>query len=504
MRLKTIRWQLLLSYAGIALLAALLLGAIMLTVLQRYYANQEREYLTGNAVTIAEIILRGQSDDLPIESLEQYLTSFAFFSNTQIRLLDSNKDLLVDTGPPANQKVVSFLTTQNNESGTSFVIFEDPFSEDVSDGFIDYNLPGNGTVIVQSGTELFPGWVMDAPQDVAHVKVVNDDDLPRSRQVVELPFYDQDAVFLGTIEMSNGPAYGREIIRSVAVGWAIAGGAAVLLAASAGILISRRFSTPLESLAQTALQMAAGDLTVRSKIERRDEFGVLADTFNQMVTSIETKVATLRLFVADAAHGLHTPLTALRLNLELVEDPQIPRAIEKVNQMEQLTSSLLNLSKLEALNVETQFEEFDLIALVNSLSEPYASRAEQAGLDFVFEIFGENLVIYGDVGQVRTLIGNLLENAIKFTPEGGMVQLELGRSLDAIYLRVIDTGIGIPADDVPNLFSRFFRGRNASTYSGSGLGLAISKTIADLHHAQILVENLDHGTMLEVNFPIRR
>jgi two-component system sensor histidine kinase MprB len=246
--------------------------------------------------------------------------------------------------------------------------------------------------------------------------------------------------------------------------------------------------------------MAAGNLSARSDIEREDEFGLLANSFNRMADTIEAKVAALRRFVADAAHELHTPLTALRTNLELIEDDDIPSALEQVERMDALTRSLLDLSQLEASPYEIQSDDVDLATLLRDLSEPYASRAEQAELSFYLEIEHDPAIIKGDANQLITLIQNLLDNAIKFTPAGGQVNVKLNTLDDAIQLSVADTGIGIPDEDIPHLFSRFHRGRNASAYPGNGLGLAIVKAIADQQGARIRVDSNPSGTVFVVQF----
>jgi signal transduction histidine kinase len=324
---------------------------------------------------------------------------------------------------------------------------------------------------------------------------------PRSQQVITQAYYDENDQIIGYVELSNGPAYGREILRSVAWGWAIAALVSVLLAAGAGMWVSRRFSKPLESLSVTSAKMTEGDLSARSSVKRRDEFGRLAASFNQMADSVETKIKTLRRFVADAAHELGTPLTALRTNLELIDHDNMPRALEQVDRMDSLTRSLLDLSRLEALASETKYEQVDLVTLSKNLAEVYASRAEQAGLDFHLEIEKEPIHIEGDRDQLGFMIRNLLDNAIKFTPAGGRVDVKLAQSEEGVQLRISDTGIGISEQDLPQLFSRFHRGRNASAYPGSGLGLAIVNTIADQHGASIEVERKATGTIFKVRFP---
>ena len=173
--------------------------------------------------------------------------------------------------------------------------------------------------------------------------------------------------------------------------------------------------------------------------------------------------------------------------------------------MDALTRSLLDLSQLEAHDSVIQYKDMDLAALLREFAEPFASRAEQAELIFDLDIVTEPIKIKGDKAQLSTLIQNLLDNAIKFTPPGGQVNVILSEQNDAARLRVTDTGIGIPEDDVPHLFSRFHRGRNASAYPGSGLGLAIVKTIADQHGASIRVESDSTGTVFVLYMtPVRK
>ncbi len=138
--------------------------------------------------------------------------------------------------------------------------------------------------------------------------------------------------------------------------------------------------------------------------------------------------------------------------------------------------------------------------MLGDLAEPYASRAEQGELSFNLEIVNDPAIINGDAAQLGILVQNLLDNAIKFTPAGGQINLNLSTSDEAVRLSVADTGIGIPEDDLPQLFSRFHRGRNASAYPGSGLGLAIAKVIIDQHGASIAVESSNTGTVINILF----
>jgi signal transduction histidine kinase len=204
-------------------------------------------------------------------------------------------------------------------------------------------------------------------------------------------------------------------------------------------------------------------------------------------------IITLRRLVTDAAHELHTPLTALRTNLEMAADEVDPQqqaqylehALVQLQRFETLTSNLLLLSRLEAGDVSEERESINLTLLLRETAEVYASRAEQAGLSFRAVLHDEETLISGHEGQIQRALANLLDNALKFTPAGGEVTMALNGSENGIEIRIGDTGIGIPEADVPHLFERFHRGRNTAGYPGSGLGLAIARAILNSHAGSI-------------------
>jgi signal transduction histidine kinase len=260
-----------------------------------------------------------------------------------------------------------------------------------------------------------------------------------------------------------------------------------------GLFLSRRISRPLEDLTAATRSMAAGALDARVPIRHRGEVRELAVAFNQMADQVENTIVTLRRFVADAAHEIHTPLTGLSTSLELAPDDEfVQQARVQVEQLEALTGGLLDLSRIEA-NKQTVHTSIELASLVEEMSERYASWVEQAGLSFELTLPETPITVQGDETQLRRALDNLLDNAIKFTPEGGTVSVRLDQEGGWVKIAVEDTGIGVPKDDLPHLFSRFHRGRNTMAYPGNGLGLAIVKAIAEAHKGQVTAENTGQG-----------
>ncbi len=230
-----------------------------------------------------------------------------------------------------------------------------------------------------------------------------------------------------------------------------------------------------------------------------------------MAEQVEQTISTLRAFVADAAHELHTPLAALQANLELARDEKdvsqqtsyLKRAQEQSRRLEALVQSLLDLSRIEAKESKSEFAQVDILQLVREVGEQFASRAEQADRNFSMQLPDAVVVIQGNETQLRQVVINLLENALKFTPADGTIALALQQHGNEINLIVSDSGIGIPPEDLPHLFERFHRGRNASEYPGNGLGLAIVKAIVNQHQGNIVAQPQEkQGSTFILSLPI--
>jgi signal transduction histidine kinase len=306
-------------------------------------------------------------------------------------------------------------------------------------------------------------------------------------------------------------------------GWVAASIVAVLLAALAGWYFSNSITTPITALTRITSRMAAGDLTARADVTSNDEMGVLGQSFNEMASQVEEMVGTLRSFVADAAHELHTPLTALQANIELARDEKnasartryLARAQEQGQRLEALVKNLLDLSRIEAAESTSNFVSVDLVQLVREVGEQFASRAEQTDRAFTLDIPDEAVSVAGNETQLKQALVNLLENALKFTPVGGGISLQLSsansqelapapQTRNEVTLTVIDSGIGIPAEDLPHLFERFHRGRNVSEFTGNGLGLAIVKAIVQSHTGSVEAQSdgIGRGSRFVVCLPV--
>lgn len=561
---RSIRRRLSLSYVAIALIAALALGGVLLTTLRDYYAQREMQYLNDNAQAVSGIIAQLVAQNLSPGEIKLQIQNLSFLTQSRVRLLDASRRLVSDSGSPLLQRTL-FLNASSGgmqadvtyryqtfgmPSLSGYVIDErirktdetvvvraaarlpedsaapelngepPPFYSGEKVGMGVYGeqaesgvepLPRFGQAAVaqrQSGSGQGDIFVMvsGTPYGFAFESELSFGS--RSQQWVAVPIV-VDGQNKGFLELSEGPAYGTEIVDSVARGLMSAGLIAVGLAVITGWFISRHITVPLQQLVTVTNRMADGKLSTRVNLRRDDEFGVLGQSFNEMASRVEMTVTALRRFVADAAHELHTPITALHANLELAatEDNNrqraefIRRSQEQLKRLETLTNNLLDLSRLESDANRDERTISDLGVLAEEVAELYASRAEQANVQFQCDIAPVEMMARVNETQIRRILSNLLDNALKFTPENGTICMGMEQRAEHILVWVRDTGIGIPPEDLPHLFSRFRRGRNAMTYPGSGLGLAITRVIVENHGGKIHVESKGQGTLIQVRLP---
>jgi signal transduction histidine kinase len=557
MRFRSLRWQLSLTYAGIALLTALLLNLLLLGALRAYYEDQERAYLEDNATFITQNLVRLIEAGVPDEALAAQLKALSFLAQTRLRLIDARQGVVADSGPPAQVQLEIVVSPQTgglqtflpgDQAGTdggdnasrygAYLAFHPLAPTDVPvtqppDEAVEPLPPdemaaplqaGETGIIVlppgadrsererilaRSGVPTMNTWFgLGSGSDVNHRSVSSEVSGIFPLSVAEP---DGKTRLLGFVELSGGPAFGREVLATVARLGGLTGLAAILLAAGAGWVVSRRLSQPVIALTAATTRVAEGDLRARADVWQADELGRLATAFNHMAERLEGLVNTLRRFVADAAHELNTPLAILHTDLELLiassPDPRqrqlADRVLVQAQRLEALVGGLLDLSRLESASESASSAPLDLAALAQEAAERYAAQAEQAGLAFDLDLQGGSpVLIQGNSEQITRAVGNLLDNAIKFSPAGGRVRLAVGQAGGWAELSVEDTGIGIPAEDLPELFQRFHRGRNTSAHPGSGLGLAIVRRIVERHGGRVTVESLGEGARFRVWLPL--
>lgn len=290
----------------------------------------------------------------------------------------------------------------------------------------------------------------------------------------------------------------RGVTRAVIVAGSVAGLVALLMA---GLLV-RQITRPITALIHASRRIAAGDLTTRVPLRSHDELGELAQTFNQMASSLEVQERARRNLIADVAHELRTPLAGIQGTIEAFQDGIFAPTAEnfatihkEIVLLNRLIEDLRTVANADAGKLTLDFSTIDLTGLVQRQVAVFQYQAHEQRIELAVVIKQPVSPIWGDEERLRQVLSNLLDNALRHTPTGGRVQISLANMRDGVQLCVCDSGEGIPAESLPYIFERFYRvdpARNRQT-GGSGLGLTITRQLVEGHGGRIWVNSPPSG-----------
>ena len=341
---------------------------------------------------------------------------------------------------------------------------------------------------------------------------------------IELPLSEEPLAPDGVLDMQvlvSVPYTAREAtlaqVRGALVG---TGTLALILSMLVGVLAARRLTVPLSRLGSFSGRLAHGHLDARVpptgvvEIDQLgDQFNIMADRLSESLRLLESDRDRLREFVADVSHELRTPLAALRTYNELERDGDMDEATrreflersgEQLSRLEWMSANLLDLSRIDAGIFPLDVRVGDLREPVRAAVEATAETAAARGVSVTYAAPSTSVAIRFDRERIVQLVNNLVGNAVKFTPSGGTVAVQVLDEADAAAIAVSDTGPGIPPAELPRIFERFYRGTNVgeARASGSGLGLAIARSIVEMHGGFIEVASvLGEGAVFRVVLP---
>ena len=287
-----------------------------------------------------------------------------------------------------------------------------------------------------------------------------------------------------------------------------------VLAVGLAVRAFRRIATPLANVMAAADAVADGDLSTRVPEWGPGDFRRLASSFNRMTTELERVDQQRRNLTADVAHELRTPLHVIQGNLEGIIDgvyeptpEHISTTLQETRVLARLVDDLRTISLAESGQLPLVWEEVDVDELLADVGTSFSGQAEAAGIELGVESAGgpSKLAVNADAGRLDQVLSNLMLNALRHTPRGGIITLSAERTAGSARITVSDTGGGIPAEDLPHIFDRFWRGdpsRSRAAGAGAGLGLAIARQLVNAHGGRIDVESEPgRGTTFTVDLP---
>ena len=327
------------------------------------------------------------------------------------------------------------------------------------------------------------------------------------------------------VTLSNPYTYRATALATTTGLLGVIGLLALAVSISLGAAMARRITVPIRRLTEASRGLAEGDLARRvpddpgqwgssELIELATQFNTMADRVQESVEIIRHDRDRSRDFLADVSHELRTPIAALRTFNELLreragEDPTartefLEASGVQLERLDWLAQNLLDLSKLDSGLVLLDLRPDDIRSTVEQAVEQAEAAARRRGLDLAVHLPEHPLRIRHDPVRVGQVVANLVGNAVKFTPRGGHIAIDVGPAPEGVRIVVTDTGVGIDASELPHIFERFYRGTRANEArgSGSGLGLAIVKSIVEMHGGTVSVESrLNTGSTFTVVLP---
>jgi signal transduction histidine kinase len=542
---RSIRSRLVASYAALALLGVSLMGVLAVVFVRSHVVRQERDFLQANAAAVARQAEAFLSPSLRRVALQDLAGASAFLGNARVRVLDTARAVLADSGDPAAPDeflwlVPSGLAEADERSRPSAPLIiplpsdggrgDDAGMRDLLPFLRDLPL---GTTRLYASRQFTPwgrrfSFGNQRPEHAAS----DPSGEPRTYLTVTEPVGGADAP-LGYVELSSPLSFQRETTETLAGAVVFSGLGALAVAAALGMVMGRTLTDPLRAVSRAAARMGAGDLAARAPSSRRDEIGDLARSFNAMAGSLEATFRdlaserdSLRRFVADASHELRTPITALSTFTELLQGPAagdeaarrefLEAGRLQLDKLRWIVENLLDLSRLDAGIAVLAMAPHDAGDLLAGAVSGHSSSAELKGIALEIRRPAQPLALVCDRQRVELALSNLVSNAVKFTQPGGRVEASVdevsadcvadreganGPATGLVRFTVRDNGPGIEAAELPRIFERFFRGRGA-TADGAGLGLAIAHSVAVAHGGRLTVESAPGaGSLFRLDLP---
>lgn len=465
LKLRTIRSRMTITYVLLVAAVMILTGLFVLNKLENYHLAMEKENLERAGGLLVPHVATYLHEGAGPQRLNAAAAQFAQQVNARVIVVDNNHVVLGDSR--AGELV-----------GTSLARFE-----------VEEALKGRTGQSIQYST-------------LSRQQVLQ----------VAIPLIDQDgqqgALFFAT---SLNPLYG--MLAAVRHFFIFATLVAMALTAALGGLFAHHLGGPIKELTAAARRMATGHFEQKIPVTSRDEIGELADQFNVMSSSLKEMKKRLTRFVADVSHELRTPLASIHVCLQSLQHYDMKpeerqEFLQDINQETQrliyLVEDLLELTRREEVADKREHVALGkLIEEVLSTSIPRATRKELK----LFKELPDDLPHFNISPEAfKRVLFNVLDNAIKFTPAGGWLKVSAAKGQENVCITVQDTGHGIPEEELPLIFERFYRVDQARSrdLGGSGLGLAICKEIMELYGGTITVESQEEkGSTFYLAFPLR-
>ena len=442
--------------------------------------------------------------------------------------IDAKADLVERTADIATNYITNDYKEEDNYDFSQYVYFSrgrlEPFISGIAglnDDIIIFITDASGAILLTDTNVSQDYLSRNVPQDIIS-KISSDGEQTfsgdlggvfSSKHLVHVvPFYDSSDGFVGSIFVCS-PSKGIDQLIETMVKTVIMSCLWVMLAALLAVyFISEKIIDPLKQMSNAAKKFAAGKFDVRVPVKGRDEVAELATAFNNMAASLANLEDMRRTFLANVSHDLRTPMTTISGFIDGIIDGAIPPEKHEyylevirteIRRLSRLVISLLDITRIQAGERKFNKTAFDICEMARLILISFEQKIDQKKLDVDFECTKDKMVVYADRDAIYQIFYNICDNAVKFSREGGKYKISITAHDKKVYVSVFNEGIGIPAEELPFVFERFYKSDKSRGLdkTGVGLGLYIAKTIIDAHEEEIWVKSV-YGENCEFVFTL--
>ncbi|MCE5236350.1 MAG: HAMP domain-containing sensor histidine kinase [Clostridiaceae bacterium] len=457
---KTLFSRMLFTYLAATLLLLALLGVTVSGMFQSQYIEEKEAELTREAEEINSIVAQKyiDSDKRPVAREELFTIARKYDALIQLRFLDAalGKVTFMDEGSAAKWA-----------------------------GGVDEDFSAAAEEAASSGASIRT----DLFKELLSIPVMS----------LVRPLAGSNGEVLGTLFLHVDMSAVNLSIRQVYLDVLLSSCVAVMLAFLTVSYITGRITKPIAEMNDVVRRFSKGEYELRSKVAGADEVAELSKSFNNMADEINTLEQARRSFVANVSHELRSPLTSMRGFLEAMQDGTIPLeehakylaiVMGENNRMTGMVNDLLDLARMESGQYVLKLRQFDINELIIRTLLTFEARVNAKGIEVEMDFEEEKSPVEADPDQIAQVLRNLVDNAVKFTPQGGKLSVLTSVDKRVVTVCVRDSGCGMSEEDAAHVFERFYKAEKAHTpsdTSGTGLGLSIVKRILDAHAQNISV-----------------
>ncbi len=455
----------------VTIIVSFMVLALMQSVLISQFVYREKtNNLKNNAKTIAEFIEGGAST----EPLKHFLSGFSRSTGTSILIVDANGDILLSS-------------VQNDVYNRNTIRIDERYHKDV----------------MSNREHIVKGTLGNAYRvDMFTLQVPI---LAKEQNAVIGAIY----ISIPVPEMTRAQT---QLYKILALSLCLV----VVISFALSFALSRRISKPIKKIGNTAKQFAQGNFSSRvvlnEKTDNIIEISELTKTFNDMAYSLEKSDDIRTNFLSDVAHELRTPMTTISGFVDGILDDTIPEEKQKdylvivkdeVTRLSGLVNSFLDLTRLQTGNQSLEITNFDINETIRRTLVGFENKIEEKNISVNLDMEAEHLIVKADMNSIRQVLTNLIENAIKFTNNGGEIKISAKSLKHEAKISVYNTGVGIAQSDIKMIFERFYKADKSRSQNreGTGIGLYIVKDILNRHGKNILVDSVE-GEFAEFSFTL--